>query len=353
MEEIQVALFKVRSLSETILIDSSSQTDVSYLQSKKTPSEYVNYINYYIKEYELIKHSNSRSRQINTFITENPSHLKSHIRRYGEITNPSSGNDKNYQTHSNYFKELNIGYFLSTPNNTDSEPHFCQIPLNYKYVVDKSALNENYITSQQLLLVDEHSEVRHSFNCKCLSCNLPYPKSKNYLLKSWHPLPSKVPRYNFVSNGISEAIAMILMVGVNTIVEIIASIAISFCPKFPEKDVSFPSTGCILMDYFNDKIDFFINNTCILENSELEDNNSEGYHYSEDEINWNKKIDKTIIPFENKSLTVHNVFKDILNNCHQENENAFDPVKYLEGTPFSSPPQTHGQCPLREGFPNN
>ncbi|KAH8740026.1 hypothetical protein FG386_000853 [Cryptosporidium ryanae] len=358
MDEIQIALFEVRSVSEASLIDSSSQTDVSLFQIRKTPSEYVSYINRYIKEYELIKHINSRSYQIDTFVNKNSSYLNSDIQSCKKSITSYSKNVKNNQEFPNFYIGPHTNYSLPALGSSGVKSDLFKIPVNNKNSVYKPDFNnKNYFISQEEILpANEYSTVAHSSNFKSTNYNMFYPENKDDLFRARQSTSLRIPRYNFVSNGISETVAMALMVGVNTLVEIIASIAINFCPKIPDKDETLPGTGCVLMDYFNNKLDFLINdNISNLERFKPESIQNEDDHNSQDENDWvEKKIDEITTLVNNRSQTVRNIMEEIiLKNCYHKSENRFDPVRYSEETPFSLPLRNNWKGPIKDGFPNN
>ena len=154
---------------------------------------------------------------------------------------------------------------------------------------------------------------------------------------------------------------MSIMVGINTIVDIIACIAIKFCARIPDKEYAYPGTGCILMDYLNEKIDGFLineekNNSDCSTNFET-NMDIDICSQSDSEKFWiDQKLEDIMNPmnykdYNHNSSYKYNGFTDaLLKNCYKADKSRFDAMEYLESTSYSQQSENHQTHLLEKGF---
>ncbi|KAK9172542.1 hypothetical protein CmeUKMEL1_13845 [Cryptosporidium meleagridis] len=372
MEEIPIVLFTVKEKGNTLFFDAYSQTESVKQNSGITPREYSNYYRFYVSKYKNYNSINVHSVQSNNdYLKQQLSSSNERNDHYVCIPNKYFGSEGNHlsQGATNLPSEfcgnridtnvenyvLRNKHAISCTNKQDPSFESSLISPgihNIHLYNDKCLYNRKIYTRFPL----NQTNIVRDYNFKEELCrNCQYSSLKNIDLYIEQP-----PKYNFVSNSIPEALSMGIMIGINAIVEIIASVAIKFCAKIPDKDELHPGTGCVLMDYLNDRIDRLFN-----EQIEIIDN-STGCEQTENETEssnmnfeaWiNNKLDEIINPInhessESKSTFKYNSLYDALTkNCyHKADGSKFDPIKYSDSLPYALPFSGTKVQTLRRGF---
>ncbi|OII75324.1 uncharacterized protein cubi_01845 [Cryptosporidium ubiquitum] len=370
MNEIPIVLFSVKNKGNTLFFDAYSQTDSINYNSNVTPREYSNYYRFYVNKYKNYNSINVQSDQLKNSVFEQKIDLSNeknrrcvcssseyielegnqlkngipitHVPRENEIDpNLNDFGTKNWQVTS-YVKsqspELNFRHSSSEIHNIrlNNSPYLYTNKNYTKYPSKQNNMGE-----------------RHYNRELCRHCQYSSVKNIDFYID-----PS--PKYNFISNSIPEALTMTIMIGVNAVVEIIASIAVKFCARIPDKDELYPGTGCVLMDYLNDKIDHLLNDQAEIHDESTENQQSENDTKSSninceawisnklDEImnHSNYKDSENKIPYKYNGL-----YDALIKNCyHKADESGFDPVKYSENLPYTLPFVSARTQTLRRGF---
>lgn len=370
MNEIPIVLFSVKDKENALFFDAYSQTDVMNQNSSIAPREYSNYYRLYVNKYKNYNSVNKRSIQSENDDFEqkiNFSNKKDNIcacgsNKYIELEGSQlkngvsilphmlSGNEFNQNLDEHGIQNFHIINYVNNQNSNFKSPlsssRIHNIHLNNPYLNTRKIYTK-YPSKQSIM-----SERYHNIEL-CRQC-------KHSPLKSIDFYTCQPPKYNFISNSIPEALTMTIMIGVNTVVEIIASIAVKFCARIPDKDELYPGTGCVLMDYLNDKIDHLLNDQ-IEVNSEPTENKILKNEENSLDVNcetWiNNKLDEIMNHSNYRSCEsrfpskYNSLYDALIKNCyHKADESGFDPIKYSENLPYTLPFVNTRMQSLKRGF---
>ncbi|TRY51528.1 Uncharacterized protein CTYZ_00003323 [Cryptosporidium tyzzeri] len=371
MDEIPIVLFTVKEKGSTLFFDAYSQTDSMKQNSDITPREYSNYYRFYVNKYKNYNSINIHSVQSNNdYLKQQLDSSNERNDHYIFSPNKYSGFEVNQLNQSTTILpsafcgngistnledyELRNKHLISFADKEDPsfESPLISSGIHNIHLYDPYLYNRKIYTKFPL----NQTNIVRECNFKeklCRTCQ--YSSLKNIDLYIEQP-----PKYNFVSNTIPEALSMGIMIGINAIVEVIASIAIKFCAKIPDKDELHPGTGCVLMDYLNDRIDRLFNDQIeILDNStECEQSKNETETSNMNFEAWiNNKLDEIINPTNHESSESRSTFKytslydALVKNCyHKADDSRFDPIEYSDSLPYALPLADTKAQTLKRGF---
>ncbi|KAH8583938.1 uncharacterized protein ELE39_002696 [Cryptosporidium sp. chipmunk genotype I] len=370
MGEIPIVLFTVKDKGNTLFFDAYSQTESVKRNTGITPREYSNYYRFYVSKYKNYNSINTRSTQSKN------SNLKQQF---------DSSNEKNdhYIFDSNKYIEFESNQLNQCipilpcalcENETNTNPGNYELQNRHliSYVNSQNSKLEFPHTSFDIHNIHINNDP-HLYNRKIYTrfpsnqssmvggyySNRELCRHCQYSLKNIDFYIEQSPKYNFVSNTIPEALTMTIMIGVNAIVEVIASIAVKFCAKIPDKDELHPGTGCVLMDYLNDKIDSLLNEKIEIHDSiecEQSGDGTKGPNVN-CEVWINNKLDEIMNPtnYENSenrySSKYSSLYDALVKNCyHKADDSGFDPIKYSNNLPYTLPFVGAKTQALKRGF---